>query len=367
MGVVQGGWSDTTVLSQREFMSSVGKVYPNGDGAQLTIATTAFTVDPDLGWNQSTTSSLAELADDAVTEVGWDPEAAGTWSGATLASDDSGAQLAIGALFDTASKTIPVQGSFRSSPDAAWTPITGFEQGGATAFTGARKVGDLWVAYGTVRDSSAIDDPEHGALWTSSDGITWTRASGDFGSGSLESEVSGVCALPNGGLIGVGWTEVEAGEYRTSIWSEKDGTWTSSDIGDLGSSNGYATSCTSDKDGVIVAATLDGRDTLQRSTDGTKWSEAFRANRGMSIGEPVAVEGGFAASGSVDSDDYSGPVVWLSTTGAEWTSVAIPSLDAGSTTKVAPVGDDLLVVMSGRIGDPLAVVRNIAEVIKDKA
>jgi len=367
MGVVQGGWSDTTVLSQREFVSNVGEVYPDGDGVQLTLATPTFTVDPDLGWNQSTTSSLAELTDDGVTEVSWDPEAAGTWGGATLATDDSGAQLALGTLFDTAGKTIAVQGSFRSSPDAAWTPITGFEQGGATTLSGARKVGDLWVAYGTVRDSSAISDPAHGAVWTSSDGITWARGSGDFGSGTLESEVSGVCTLPDGALIGVGWTEVEAGEYRTRIWSATDGTWTSSDIGDLGSGPGYATSCTSDTDGVVVAATLDGRDTLQRSTDGTKWTEAFRAERGVSIGEPVAVEGGFAASGSVDGDDYSGPVVWLSTTGAEWTSVAIPSFDAGSTTRVAPAGDDLLVVMSGRIGEPLTVVRNIAEVIKDKA
>ena len=363
MGMAAGGWTDTTVLSARDDVSGVLEVYPSDTGASVTLTRSTFTVDG-TSWRNQSSTSLAELTGDSLAGIPWDPEAAGAWSGTRLASDDTGAQLVLGSFFDYSNKIIPVQGFFRASEDAEWTPVTGFEPGGATALNGAEKVGDTWVAYGTIRDSSATADPSHGAVWTSADGISWARSAGDFGSGTLESELSDVCALPDGSLIGVGWTEVSEGEYRTSVWGGD--AWSSVDIGEIASGYGFGSSCASDGDGVILGASIGGRDTLQRSTDGSTWTEVFRADRGISIGEPVAVEGGFAASGSVTGQDFSGPVVWLSKTGTEWAPVSIPSHAAGSTTVVRPVGDDLLVAMSGRIGDPVTIVRTIADVIAEK-
>lgn len=367
MGIASGGWDDTTELAAREDVNSVSNVYPGEKGAQVTLSRSTYTVESDLGWRNQNFTSLAELSGDALKEVPWNPEAAGSWSGTHLASDDTGAQLIIGSFFDYANSIIPVQGYFRASEDAEWTPVAGFEPGGATSLNGAEKVGDSWVAYGTTRDSSAAADPEHGAIWTSPDGVTWTRESGDFGSGTLESELSGVCALPDDSLIGIGWTEQSAGEYRAAVWAPgESGSWSTIDIGTIAEPYGFATSCASDKDGVILGATIGGRDTLQRSTDGSTWKEVFRADRGIAIGEPVAVEGGFSASGSVAGQDFSGPVVWLSKSGTDWTPVSIPSRDSGSTSNVAPVGDDLVVTMSGRIGDPVTIIRDIAKVIGEK-
>lgn len=366
MGIVSDGWTDTSVLAERQDVSVVKEIYPGESDARLTLSQSTFTVDDDLGWSNQNATSLGQLSGDALTETPWDPESASAWSGVYLAADDAGAQLVVGTYFDTANKIIPVQGSFRSSEDAAWTPVAGFEPDGAATLSGAEKIGDVWVAYGKFRASSVVSDPEHGAIWTSADGVSWTRAAGDFGSGTLETQVSGVCALPEGGLIATGWTEVSEGEFRASVWQDAGGTWAALDIGEIGSTYGFGSNCASDEEGVVLGATIGGRDTLQRSTDGASWTEVFRADRGISIGKPVAVEGGFAASGSVTGTDFSGPVVWLSQTGTAWSPVSIPSLSPGSTTSVAPVGEDLVVAMSGRIGDPVTIIRGIAGVIADK-
>jgi len=366
-GTVAGGWTDGTILSAREDVEAPADIYADdSDGATITLTKSTFTVDADLGWNNRTITTVGELSGDSFTEVAWDPEAVGTWSGVRLVTDDDGAQIVVGSYFDIPNSIIPAQGFFRASEDAAWAPVSGFEPGGATFFAGAAKVGDTWVAYGTTRASSGVSDPEHGVVWTSTDGATWTRGAGDFGSGVLETSVAGVCALPDGTSIAVGWVEETEGEFRTAVWSSASGTWTRVDIGELGSRYGFGTSCASDKDGVVLGATVGGRNTLQQSEDGSSWTEVFKADRGISIGEPVAVDGGFVASGSVDSEDYTGPVVWLSKSGTEWSPVSIASYRTGSTTGVEPLGDDLIVTMSGRIGSPVSIIRDIATVIADK-
>ncbi len=245
--------------------------------------------------------------------------------------------------------------------------MAGFEGTGATNFNGAAHVGDVWVAYGTFRENSELSTPLHGLIWTSADGASWTRGAGDFGSGPFESSVTGVCALPDGDLIGVGWIEQSAGEFRTAVWKSDGPTWTRLDIGDLGSRSGFADSCATGEDGVILGATVGGRSTLLSSTDGSTWDEVFRAERGVTVGTPVAVTGGFVASGSVDSQDFSGPVVWLSKTGAEWAPVSIASYRNGSTEEVAAWGDDLIVTMSGVIGSPVSLIRDIESVIANQA
>jgi hypothetical protein len=79
------------------------------------------------------------------------------------------------------------------------------------------------------------------------------------------------------------------------------------------------------------------------------------------------VPGGFAASGSLTNETFSGPVVWLSADGSEWSPVSVPSQRPGSTFDVAPYGDDLVVTMSGRTGQPVSIVRDIEKVISDNA
>lgn len=371
----ENGWIDTEVLSEREDISYVDAIYPapleessEGDDVAvgrtvMTLGTSSFTVNPDGGWRNQTSFALAEVTDKAVEIVPWEPERASRLSGVQLASNPEGAEVMVGANFPEGSNAILAEGWFRASPDDEWTPIAGFEGSGATHFVGAAYIGDRWLAWGDVRDTSALSAPSHALMWSSTDGQKWMRDIGDFGGGALETQLSDVCALPNGDAIGIGWIEEAGGEFRTAVWKYDDGQWTRADIGDLGSSYGYGSSCATGDDGVVLNAYSGGRSTLQLSSDGSEWTEVFRAERGIDFGEPVAVDGGYAASGQLVDGNLMTPVVWLSADGRDWKPVTIPSTKAGATTSVAPYGAHLIVTMSGRIGDPAVVVRDIATLI----
>lgn len=360
----ENGWIDAEVIAQRDDFDYVDSIYPGEERTVMTLGRNNFATEDDGGWRNSTSYSLATVDDAAVETIPWDPERAGRLTGVQLASDPDGGDIVVGANFAPGSSTILAEGWYRASADEEYTPITGFEGSGATHFVGATFAGDTWLAWGDYRDTSAVSDPSHGLIWQSTDGIAWTRAAGDFGSGALETQVNDMCELPNGDVVGVGWAEEAGGEFRTAVWMLDGEAWTRVDIGDLGSSYGYADSCATGEDGVVVGAYFGGRSTLQLSSDGSDWTEVFRADRGIEFGKPVAVAGGYAASGQLVDGNYSAPVVWLSADGAAWSPISIPSSRPGSTTAVAPLGDDLVVTKSGRIGDPAVLVRDIAKVIE---
>ena len=366
-GLFDGSWRDTTVLAAREDVLAPSAIYPAEDRALVTLSRSTFELGENLSWRNSSQYSIAEVADDTLTETQWSPPEAAALTGVLMASDETGAEVLIGSSFPADTADILAQGWYRSAPDAGWTPMTGFDASGATSFSAVQKVGDEWVAVGRTRDSGNVGNPEHGVIWASADGVTWARGGGDFGSGTLETSIADVCALPDGGQVAVGWVEESVGSFRSSVWMGSAGTWTRADIGDLGSKSGYATACATGEKGVVMAANVGGRSTLQLSSDGATWTEELRADRGATLGEPVPVPGGFAASGSVASDSFTGPVVWLSADGADWSPVSIPSYKTGSTTEVAPYGDDLLVTMSARTGHPVSIVRDIKTVIADNA
>jgi hypothetical protein len=366
LGTLAGGsWTDTTTLAARQDLLAPSTIYAGDATSAITLSTPHFTVDADLGWSSTTSYQLGEIADAKLSVVAWDPERAAQLSSVVLATDESGAEVMLGSYFEHEAQTITVEGWFRPDVGSAWTPVAGFPTAGATSFSNVQKIGDTWVAVGYSRASSAGGDSDHGTIWTSDDGVTWAAPGGDFGEGSLESSVVDVCQLPAGGGVAVGWVEESAGEFHAAVWLQSDSGWTRADIGALGTSVGSATACASDDDGVILAASVGGRDTLQRSTDGTAWEEVFKADRGISLGEPVAVPGGFAASGSLTNANFSGPVAWLSANGTDWSPLAIPSFGEGPTWEVAPSGDDLIVTMSARAGHPVMIIRDIERVIAD--
>ena len=358
-----GGWNNSGEIAARSDVASAYTVDSVGERILATLTTPTFTVDSDLGWRNSTVYGLGELSGDSLTEVPWDPARAGELTNVRLASDESGAELVLGSSFPVGGDVILAEAFFRASPDTEFVPAVGFDTGGATFFYKVAKIGDSWVAVGQSRETSSVGDPEHGVIWTSADGVTWGKPSGDFGSGALETSINDVCALPDGTGVAVGWVEESAGSYRTAVWMPEGEGWARTDIGDIGTKSGSAGDCASGEDGVIMSASISGRDTLQLSTDGSTWTETFRAGRGVTLGEPVAVSGGFAASGSLVNDDFSGPVVWLSADGKDWSPVSVPSVRSGATLAVAAYGDDLVVTMGGRTGHPVSIVRDIAKVI----
>lgn len=360
----ENGWIDAEVLAERDDFDFVDAIYPGEDRTVMTLGLSSFEVEADGGWRNSTQYTLTTVDDTAVTSVAWEPERAARLTGVQLASDAEGREILVGVNFPVGSNSILAEGWFRETADDEWAPITGFEGSGATHFVGAGKVGEVWLAWGDFRDTSGTSDPSHALVWQSVDGQKWTRAAGDFGTGPLETQMSDICELPGGEAVGVGWVEEAGGEYRNAVWMLDGDQWTRVDIGDLGETYGYASSCATGEDGVVIGSYIGGRSTLQLSSDGSDWTEVFRADPGIEFGKPVAVAGGYAASGQFVDGNFSSPVIWLSADGATWSPVTIPSSSPGSTSAVAPLGDDLVVTKSGRIGDPAVLVRDIAKVIE---
>ena len=115
-----------------------------------------------------------------------------------------------------------------TSPDGVtWTPVPDdeavFGGKGSQIMMSVTRGGPGLVAVGGDRDSSA-------AVWTSPDGLTWTRVPDDeavFG-GQGNQHMSGV-TIGGPGLVAVGedWADTETGGGRAAVWTSPDGvTWT---------------------------------------------------------------------------------------------------------------------------------------------
>ncbi len=368
-GALDGGtWSDGARFSTRDpgFVVTDGYATPSGD--LITTSRLHFDVTADSWRRYSEIGLLSYTGGTSVRAADWDPPEAAGLTRASIATDESGAEVILGTVFPDAGNVVLGQGYFRPTPRAAWTPVTGFGTVGASNISDVAKTGDTWTAIGSYTDSSLAGSVDHGAVWTSPDGIDWTRASGEFGSGALESSISQVCSLPDGTPVAVGWVENATASYRSTVWvPASDGSWKRADLGPDANRYGFADSCASDAKGVVVDATIGSRSTLFRSTDGAGWKRVFRAAQGVQLDAPVAVDGGFAAAGRWHNATYSGPVVWLSADGVTWKPLTVASVDDASTTLVAAQGKDLVIGMDPADGPPLSRLANVSRVIAANA
>ncbi len=362
----QGAYVDGTTISSREFPDRISEFLPSADGTLIVLSQLIYTVDDETGWRNSRRSNLAEYTRGTNAKlVEWDPAAAGELINVTKASDKSGAELVVGSEFPAGSSTILGRGFFRESSSAEWQALTGFDTSGATGFNRILRTQDGWMLGGAYRTSSNAGTPSHAGVWTSLDGVNWVVGQGEFGSGRLESSISDACLLPDGTPIAVGYTEKSTGSFRMTAWSPAGDSWAVTDLGKVAEREGFASSCASDSDGVIISGTLSGRSVILHTSDGTTWKKVFTADRGIDLDNPVAVSGGFVAAGRWSNDTTTGPVVWLSRDGTSWKPIAVPSLNTWSSTKVTAEGKDILVGMSYTSGNPLIVIRDIKKVIND--
>ncbi|TQL47576.1 hypothetical protein FB562_0641 [Homoserinimonas aerilata] len=356
------GWTDTVSVASTVDPSYISSIDEHPDGIRLTLARSRFTI-TDGGWKNTSELSAASFDGDRTVED--DPvetEGMAGLSSVVRATSD-GEELVLGSEFLDGSLSILIRGQHKASGSDEWVPVTGFPTEGAIGFHAAAKVGGLWVATGDARASAITGQARHANIWTSPNGVAWTSA-GPFGGEDLQSQAYETCALPNGDPIAVGHAETKIGEYRAVAWSPAaNGMWQRLNLGELDDSYGWFDGCASNDDGVIVSAKTGGRDVLLFTDDGIDWKTVFTATRGSSISSPVAVDGGFVASGGWARGNASRPVVWVSADGAEWTPLAVPSTHAGATGIVTASGDDLLVSMSARTGHPLLAIRDIADVI----
>lgn len=364
-GILAGTWADRQVFAERAPAFGVRSIDADADGLLVQLSRNVFTSTSAStnDWTNRTRTALAAVsADGAVTDAEYDPPELSGFSGVVRGSSD-GTDVVLGSI-SSPSADFPTSGFVRTE-GGAWTPVTGLPQTGITDLAGVTKVGDAWYAVGDYGVDSIVGTAKHAVAFSSQDGVTWAGTPGDFGDGSLETNAVDVCAAPDGTPLAVGWAEQTTGDYRLAAWTFAGGSWARVDLGNLADGYGYAETCASGDDGVVVSGWLGGRSSLFSVTD-DGWERTFSAGRGDQLSEPTAVPGGFAASGIWNDDTHSQPVVWLSPDGVDWTPVAVPSLDVGVTTGVAVLGDDLLVTMPPSVGSPIVIVRDIEQVIADQ-
>ena len=178
-------------------------------------------------------------------------------------------------------------------------------------------------------------DPD-AAVWTSSDGITWSRIPHDESIfGGEDDQAMSAVTVGGPGLVAVGWDE-SGGDADAAVWTSSDGiTWSrvSHDETALGGDNEQFMNAVTAGGPGLVAVGTDGFDTdpdaaVWTSSDGITWSRVphdeaiFGGQRNQSM-DGVATGGpGVVAVGTDGSGDDGDAVVWTSSDGITWSRVS---------------------------------------------
>ena len=219
------------------------------------------------------------------------------------------------------------------------------------------------VAVGVVYDPEAPEQSLRAAVWTSEDGIAWSRApdNGVFSAWNPPAFSTWMRSVTVGGpgLVAVGddaWT--------AAVWTSLDGiTWSrvTHDPALFGNGESWETHSTMHEivatdSGLVAIGELDGHGAAWTSPDGLNWSVTvhdFDFN-GVTAGGPgyVAV-GGIETTGTgCHARSYGDchAVVWTSTDAVTWTQVPDDAAVFGDAedkqmmSDVISVGDDLVAV-----------------------
>lgn len=224
------------------------------------------------------------------------------------------------------------------------------------------------VAVGQI----AGPEPTHtlkAAIWTSPDGLNWSRVSPD-GSLDSETESTSVYSVYGGGpgLVAIG-----AAEQRPAIWTSPDGlSWTRIEqLGDEVASTPswpygtFLNTVVSNQNGFVGVAPSSGGITVWTSPDRTIWTRVPReavSPQGCFqwLGLHLAVsDSGFVATRTCNSGSSEYSTVWTSVDGRTWAATTIGS-DA-IVGDLVGIGSSFLAVGStGQVDDGSATPANPA-------
>lgn len=223
---------------------------------------------------------------------------------------------------------------------AIWTSVDGIEWSRVPhdeeVFGGP---GEQWMGTVTVGGPGlvavgwALENPwdADAAVWTSPDGINWTRVPHDEAIfGGLSYQAMGGVTAGGPGLVAVGEDrsrDVDDGDV--AVWTSVDGiTWSRVPHDESVFGTGQVTSVTS-TDSRIVAVGNEGFDggdhaAVWTSPNGIDWSRVPHDDNvfGRAVMQSVTVGGpGFVAVGSAGSGDGIDAAVWTSADGINWSRV----------------------------------------------
>lgn len=186
------------------------------------------------------------------------------------------------------------------------------------------------VAVGTSR--------QHAAVWMSLDGLSWDRLlySPDL---AADSSSLGDVVVGGPGLVAVGSVGAEDGGSDAAVWTSRDGLRWSRIPHDAavfgGTGNEGIKAVAAGSDGLVAVGYKHpySEGAVWVSTDGLEWSRAphnaelFGPPSFRSLEDVATFDGGFIAVGSVWSDGSPHAAVWQSPDGLSWSQTAV--LDGG--------------------------------------
>ncbi len=246
----------------------------------------------------------------------------------------------------------------------SWSRVPGDEAvfGGEAgqAMTGVTTGGPGLVAIGT----EASEDGLIAAVWTSADGVTWSRVTHDdavFGGGGNQSMTSVTAGGP--GLVAIG-TDGPVGDLDAAVWTSPDGvTWsrvTHDEAVFGGEGDQSMTSVTAGGPGLVAVGTdgpVKNSDVaVWTSPDGVTWSRVthdeavFGGGGNQSMTSVTAGGPGLVAVGTDASNDDGDPAVWTSPDGVNWSRVPDEAVSGGEDREL--MGADRQVMESVTAGGP---------------
>jgi hypothetical protein len=188
---------------------------------------------------------------------------------------------------------------------------------------------------GLVAVGGNEEDESSAAVWTSVDGITWSRVSHDeevFGGAVMVSVTVG-----GPGLVAVGWDEYED-ESSAAVWTSVDGiTWSRVSHDDEVFGGAVMDSVTVGGPGLVAVGQslferVNGGDgtaaAVWTSVDGITWThvpdneEVFSGSRNLGMRSVAAGGPGLVAVGSADPHNGEDAAVWTSVDGITWSRVS---------------------------------------------
>lgn len=317
-----------------------------GDGVGLNTRLQRFAVDEDAGtysqWTE--TEAFSYTPGSGLVKDEWGPEDA--VAGAAASDPDTGrALLAGGGRVDGA---FPIDFWLRDEA-GEWSKTariaeTDFQQASTVVRTA-----EGWLVGGYQAQTAYSDQARLARVWVSSDGVTWEaqEVSQPFPDGRA-SRIHSFCDTSTG-MLAVGQALDERGESRAVSWSEVDGVWQETFIDDANGT--WVDSCAAMEDGVVVVGGDGLGSTSWKSTDGQTFEKLETLEDGQRRLDMVEVPGGFAAGGALLSEEYYGPVVWLSPDAENWRWLPLPTTSGAiDSSSVTLAGDDLLVLHDASLG-----------------
>lgn len=318
-----------------------------GDRAGMSALTMTYTARDDGGMRRTATPQwYSYTPDGGIVAEEWVPEGLSSDASPVLSADlDSGDVVAA----SSASGGEKYIGRSWLRQGGTWVDGATFDAEGYQQPTSVHRTSSGWLISSVVGDDGLISTDRTAQVEASTDGLAWSTQEVEhpFDDGR-ESHIRAICESP-AGAIAAGYAEDSDGHQWAVAWRQSGEVWEASVIADSGGT--WAGSCVATDEGVTVFG-ADGRLTGSwHSTDGQTFEQLEALDEGHRISGVTEVPGGFAASGSLVTEDYFGPVLWLSPDAETWQWLPLPSTTGslGHST-VAVAGDDLLVLHDDSLG-----------------